>query len=169
LLFTTYGRLVGCLNIALSGLGLIRLKASLKLYRMLNIPPKGVCKAFIKGYETYVTYNTSGGFRFNIPKAFQPLFSNEIDNGREIEFILYILDGELHIVYEPNTYSEFEDNYVLSSRLPLYKRGYKYCSRCGEAYLTRSKHCPICGRKLRTKGRNSKKGEYVKRMEIEGV
>jgi len=51
----------------------------------------------------------------------------------------------------------------------MYDRGYKYCSRCSEAFLTRSKYCPICGRKMRIKGRKSKKREYVKRMEVEGV
>jgi len=89
--------------------GLIRLKTSLKLFKTLNIPDKGLCKAFIKGHETYVTYNISGGFRFNIPKAFQPLFMNEINKGRVFEFIIYILKRELHIIYEPNTYSDFEN------------------------------------------------------------
>jgi len=43
----------------------------------------------------------------------------------------------------------------LSSRFPVYDRGYKYCSRCG--------------RKMRIKGRNSRKGEDVERIEVEGV
>jgi len=55
----------------------------------------------------------------------------------------------------------------LSSSFPMYDRGYKYCSRCGEAYLTHSGYCPTSGRKLRIKGRNSKKGEDVKRVEVE--
>jgi len=51
----------------------------------------------------------------------------------------------------------------------MYGRGYKYCSRCGEAYLTQSEYCPKCCRKMRIKGRNSKKGEDVERIEVVGV
>jgi len=51
----------------------------------------------------------------------------------------------------------------------MYDRGYKYCSRCGETYLTQSEYCPICGRKMRIKGRNSKKEEDIKRIGIEMV
>jgi len=41
------------------------------------------------------------------------------------------------------------------------------CSRCGKAYLTQSEYCPICGRKMRIKGRNNK-AEDVKRIEVKG-
>jgi len=53
-IYTAKGRIV------VESSGLVRLKTSLKLFKTLNIPPKGLCKAFIKGHETYVTYNTSG-------------------------------------------------------------------------------------------------------------
>ena len=39
---------------------------------------------------------------------------------------------------------------------PRYYKGYKWCSRCGKAYLTDSKFCPVCGRVLRKKPRMRK-------------
>jgi len=57
----------------------------------------------------------------------------------------------------------------LSSSFTMYDRGYRYCSRWGKTYLTQPEYCPLCGRKLRIKGRNNKKGEDVERIEIEGV
>jgi len=72
------------------------------------------------------------------------------------------------LVYNPHTYYEPENNYVLSSKFSMYDKGYKYCSRCSEAYLTQSEHCPICGRKMRIKGRSSGREEEVKRIDVEG-
>jgi len=51
-IYTAKGRIV------VESSGLIRLKTNLKLFKTLNKPPKGLCKAFIKGHETWVTYNT---------------------------------------------------------------------------------------------------------------
>jgi len=55
----------------------------------------------------------------------------------------------------------------LSNKFLIYDSGYKYCSRCGEAYLTQLEYCPICGRKLRIKGRNNREEEDVKRIDAE--
>jgi len=36
---------------------------------------------------------------------------------------------------------------------PRYYKGYKWCTKCGKAYQTDSRFCPVCGAMLRSKPR----------------
>ncbi len=48
-------------------------------------------------------------------------------------------------------------NNISDSKSPRYSKGYKYCSKCEEAFLIDSKTYPRCGATLRSKPRRIKK------------
>jgi len=92
-----------------------------------------------------------------------PSFIKQLTKDNELWLYARKIDGKIIFFDEFN--KKIDDyiiefnlfNNIVGSKSPRYSKGYKYCSRCEEAFLINTKNCPRCGSSLRTKPRRIKK------------
>ena len=138
--------------------GYFKVKTS-RLFGLEAGIPK-TCRAIIylrgSSYEGALIHDES--VRMHIPSFL-------IQLTKDNELWLYARKIEDEIIF----FDEFEkkiDDYIIEfnpfinivgSKSPRYSKGYKYCSKCEEAFLVNTKTCPRCGATLRSKPRRIKK------------
>ena len=118
------------------------------------------CRAvlYLKGVTYHGTLLHDGCVRMHIPRDLASIiFNGSEDKYTDLWLMVRRMDGYVEIF----EYGQRRmDDYILDLgflnpvtglKSPRYRKGYRYCSSCGEAFLIDYEHCPRCGSRLRSK------------------